>query len=284
MNAQKVIEILGPMLDELSMHDCEKVRLHVAEHIKENFIRPKTCKRGKLPPYITAEKWERLIRLEHNEKNQLAYILMRRLALRVGEVVRIRLQDLHLENRELYIITEKSKKPDIVYIDDVSHELLLDHIHKHHKEITDHDGHVFFPSKWSNSSRLYISSNTIRNKFRAAVEKAGFQFAYGKAYRQNRVLNLYTTHSCRHSGITDFYLRTRDIVATQKYARHQDIKSTMVYVHMTMEDLKDMVLNPQQHRITVQEIQDLTQRIELLEAHATHGSSRSRMQEKPWMT
>jgi integrase len=64
---------------------------------------------------------------------------------------------------------------------------------------------------------------------------------YGKADHQERILNLYSSHSCRHSGITDFYLKTKDIILTQKYARHRSIKSTMQYIHTTEEQLKEAI-------------------------------------------
>lgn len=263
MRVQPVIDRISSMIQDLSMHDCEEIRLLISEHIKENFVRPKKCKRGSLPPYITQEKWKILLENEPNHKFRFAYILMRKLALRIGEVVNLRLNNIHLDNREIFLITEKSKTPDVCYIDDQLYIMLVDYIRSNKEEILKHKGYIFFPSSWSNSSKSHITKDSLRNAFRKAVSRSGFQFKYGHAYAQNRSLNLYTSHSCRHSGITDFYVRTKDIVLTQKYARHSSIKSTMVYIHRTKEDLKKMILEPELK--TNDEISDLRMRISTME-------------------
>lgn len=240
----ELAEKLKEKFMELSMHDLENIRSLASDTIKERFVRPKKCKRGKLSPYITKHKWEKILRAEKNIKFRFCYYLMRKLALRVGEVVELNIKNINLELKEIFIITEKSQMPDKCFLDQESTQKLKEWIKDHEAEILINKGFIFCPCALSNSIRTHISKDTIRNHFREAVKKAGVQTAYGHAFNQNRVLNLLTTHSCRHSGITDFYLKTKDLVLTQKYARHQDIKSTMVYIHHTEEDMRNALENP----------------------------------------
>ncbi len=46
-------------------------------------------------------------------------------------------------------------------------------------------------------------------------------------------------HCLRHSFLSEFYRVTKDIVATQKVARHKDISSTMIYTHIYDQDIVD---------------------------------------------
>lgn len=42
-------------------------------------------------------------------------------------------------------------------------------------------------------------------------------------------------HEMRHSALTNFYGRTHDVMLTQRFARHADIRTTMRYLHSTDE-------------------------------------------------
>jgi len=41
-----------------------------------------------------------------------------------------------------------------------------------------------------------------------------------------------TPHSCRHSAITNFWRTKRDLLATQRFARHKNIDTTRLYLHL----------------------------------------------------
>ena len=58
----------------------------------------------------------------------------------------------------------------------------------------------------------------------------------------------YRFHDLRHTAITNFYRRTRDIALTQQFARHKNISCTMRYVHVVnrekiVEVVDDMVVS-----------------------------------------
>jgi len=41
----------------------------------------------------------------------------------------------------------------------------------------------------------------------------------------------YSFHDLRHTAITNFYVKSRDIEATRQFARHKNISCTLIYLH-----------------------------------------------------
>jgi len=46
-------------------------------------------------------------------------------------------------------------------------------------------------------------------------------------------------HTLRHSCATHFYKRTKDIVALQRFLGHRDLKTTLIYTHLCVEDVEE---------------------------------------------
>ena len=51
----------------------------------------------------------------------------------------------------------------------------------------------------------------------------------------------HTFHTLRHSAVNAVYRATRDILLTQRFARHSSLLVTSVYLHPTDEDLAQSV-------------------------------------------
>jgi len=49
-----------------------------------------------------------------------------------------------------------------------------------------------------------------------------------------------TTHVLRHTLATNLLLNGTDVTLVQKQLRHRDIKSTMIYLHITTEKQKEL--------------------------------------------
>ena len=64
--------------------------------------------------------------------------------------------------------------------------------------------------------------------FRSWQKKAGFDRFYG-------------FHCLRHSAITNVYRATRDVLLTQRFARHSHLATTTIYTHPSDEDLSRSV-------------------------------------------
>lgn len=48
--------------------------------------------------------------------------------------------------------------------------------------------------------------------------------------------HLYSFHALRHTAITLFYMRSRDVWQTKQFARHQSLVSTQIYIHLVEND------------------------------------------------
>jgi integrase len=78
------------------------------------------------------------------------------------------------------------------------------------------------------------------------ITKTSNNYIGNGKYKERRLFRL-TTHSLRHYYIDKVYKSCKDPLKTQKLARHQDFKSTQVYIHLKQEDidktLKDVFEN-----------------------------------------
>ncbi len=69
-----------------------------------------------------------------------------------------------------------------------------------------------------------LSKRRAQQLLRAWQEHAGFDRLHG-------------FHGLRHSAITNLYRSTKDILLTQRFARHAHLATTTTYTHATDEDL-----------------------------------------------
>jgi site-specific recombinase XerC len=69
-----------------------------------------------------------------------------------------------------------------------------------------------------------LSKRRAQQILRGWQEKASFDRLHG-------------FHSLRHTAITNLYRTTRDILLTQRFARHAHLATTTTYTHATDEDL-----------------------------------------------
>jgi integrase/recombinase XerC len=73
-----------------------------------------------------------------------------------------------------------------------------------------------------------LSARQLRTSFVKWQKLAGFE----------RILNF---HALRHTAITNFYRRTRDLALTAIFARHRSLESTRRYTHFSDQDLEQAV-------------------------------------------
>lgn len=54
---------------------------------------------------------------------------------------------------------------------------------------------------------------------------------------------LYPFHALRHTAITNVYRASRDLFLAQRFARHANPMTTVVYTHRSDEELREGVRN-----------------------------------------
>ncbi len=75
-------------------------------------------------------------------------------------------------------------------------------------------------------SRRRISPRRVQVLFRDWQERAGFD-------------RLYCFHTLRHTAVTNVYQASRDLFLAQRFARHASPLTTVVYTHVSDQELRD---------------------------------------------
>ncbi len=212
----------------------------LSEARKRRFLRSKRPKYGSMNKGFTEEELERFFSVIDEPRMHLLFSFQAMLGLRVGEAVRVNIQDINLKTRELRIFTEKSGKTDYLLIPEKLFEAALRYIAAYEKEIAASKGYLFFPVSRSKSETMpHITSHTVRVVFSEYVKKAKLEEVYGYSVGAiPRSLHRLSPHSLRHYAITNFCRKNGGNVAlASKFARHTNLQATMIYIHTAKEEL-----------------------------------------------
>lgn len=138
------------------------------------------------------------------------------MGLRAVEIRYIQIQDINLDKQTLLIRNAKNnaivEKPIPNNVFKVLNKYIGKYRHKFHK-----DGYIFTGVKrtYNNYCVGYLA---YRNMFYEYLKAAGLE---NKEYR---------LHSLRYSFITNFYTASKDLIKTQRAARHIALRSTLPYL------------------------------------------------------
>ena len=161
-----------------------------------------------------------------NPKYLLLFSFQAYCGLRIGEAIRVNINDVNFQTRELKIKSEKTNLMDRGIIPIHLFQQLQEFIAKHKAEIDKAGGCIFFKEEGKSSRKdEYLDVDYARKKFRDYIIKAGLNEEYGESEessdkRRRRRLHILTTHSLRHYAITKFYNQTKNWLLTSKFARH----------------------------------------------------------------
>lgn len=236
-----VAAILEPsVLHSLRQEQLWKLIKALSEERKVRYARHRQRKYGNMNKGFSPEELRRFFLMPMHPTARLAFLVMAFRGLRIGEVVRIRAQDIDLQQRRLYLHTEKAGTNDSLFLDDYLYTLLDNRLRNHQDAITAHQGYLLYRGKGANPNE-YISPNWLRNEFRRVIKEAGLDRCYAESDertgRTPRKLHRLTTHSLRHTFATRFYKKTKDLILTSKALRHRDTKSTITYIHSDQTEL-----------------------------------------------
>ncbi len=214
--------------------------------MKKRFRKLKQPKYGNINKGFTDAEYKRFIACVRNEKAYCAFLLMANLGLRVGEVVKLKIDDIDFYNRKVRVSTEKAHTGDLLYMHDKVRNFLKMWVQKLQDEILSNAGYIL-PS--NRKDREHVSPNWLRMEFRKACKLADLNMWYdyaeddnnavAKKNGKNRKLYRLTTHSLRHYFISKVYNKCANPLQTQKLARHRSFKSTQTYIHQSQEKIDE---------------------------------------------
>lgn len=163
--------------------------------------------------------------LEKTQKYTLIFKLMLFMGLRIGEIIKIRKQDIDKDFSKLRVELLKSHKVKDRIIPNKLKKEIRDHIKT--RKITEY---LFVPDPRSNSKNPHIRSSTLRwylKRIRDQLKLNDIYFTTRNGIKLNRI----TLHTFRHYFITNFYYASgKDIVLTKDVVGHAKIETTYRYI------------------------------------------------------
>lgn len=84
--------------------------------------------------------------------------------------------------------------------------------------------------------KLNATSALFTSRFGKRLARCSIQFKLWFWCKKAGIDN-FSPHKLRHTALTRLYHKTKDIRLTQEFARHSSINSTMIYTHITPEQL-----------------------------------------------
>ena len=204
----------------------------------------KTPKYGTLSKAFTDGQLAQFLHTIDSDKFRLLFSYQAQMGLRIGEAVRVSLQNINFEMRELTLKTEKAQVIDTLLIPVPLFKDTLAFIERHKDEIEAAQGYIFYADKLrTRRPEPFLEQNYVRNRFRHYIRLAFLDEVYDTSdetspNRSVRHLHRLTTHSLRHYAITRFAKQTNgNLVLTSRFARHSDPSTTMTYITTRKEEL-----------------------------------------------
>lgn len=197
------------------------LKFYYGSMLKKKFIyevkRP--CKDKKLPVVLSKEGFAKILSSVDNIKHKAILMLVYSAGLRVGEVVRLKPEDIDSKRMLIHIRGAKSRKDRYSLLS----ETALESLRKYWKQ--------YKPVKWlfeGFRDGRYLSTRTVQAIFEQAKEKAGIEKDV-------------TVHSLRHSFATHLLEGGTDLRYIQELLGHTHSKTTEIYTHVSTKSLEKIV-------------------------------------------
>ena len=176
---------------------------------------PRPLREYKLPVVLSLEEVKRIFDSLANPKHRIMLMLIYSAGLRVGEVVRLKPEDIDSDRMMVHIRGGKGKKDRYTILSDV----VLEGLRGYWK--------VYHPEKWLFEGQEKGKPYTIRSAervFETAAKKAGIQKDV-------------SIHSLRHAFATHLLEQGTDIKFIQELLGHSRVKTTEIYTHVSKKEI-----------------------------------------------
>ncbi len=184
------------------------------QKIELNYLYPKR-KVNKLPTFFSQEEVRNLLNATENLKHKAILTTIYSCGLRLSELINLKITDIKSESDLLLIRQSKGNKDRIVALPDK----LLELLREYYKVYQPKD--FLFEGTKGNQ----YSERSVQLILKNAMSKAG-------------VLSKGSVHTLRHSYATHLIKSGIDVRVVQELLGHNDIRTTMIYTHITDIDKK----------------------------------------------
>ena len=182
---------------------------------------PRPKKAQLLPRVFSQDEIAAIIKSVKNNKHKTMLMLAYSAGLRVSEVVSLRTYNIESSRMTIFLNAAKGKKDRIVTLSPV----LLVMLREYAREYKPAKKGYLFEGAQKGSP---YSSRSLQEVMAAAKKKAG-------------IMRPGSIHSLRHSFATHLVERGTDVTMLQKLLGHNDINTTMRYLHTSNKDLLKII-------------------------------------------
>jgi len=212
---------------ELSIRKYSRRTIKSYMRINRNFLlfagkKPEEPQKDKkLPVVLSKEEVKKILDASSNIKHKSILMLMYSGGLRVGEVIKLKPEDIDPNRKLIYIRVSKGRKDRYTLLSDVVLQTLREYWRKEK------------PKKWlfpSWNKERHITTRTVQKIFQNACRKAGIKKDV-------------TVHSLRHSFATHLLESGIDLRYIQELLGHKSSKTTEIYTHVSRKNLS-AIKNP----------------------------------------
>lgn len=179
---------------------------------------PRPKKPTLLPQVISTKDVKKLFEITQNLKHNLMLKLVYGMGLRVSEIVNIKITDIDSKTMQVFIERAKGKKDRYTNLP----ESILQQLREYYK--------VYKPGKYLFEGQYgdRYSVRSVQKVFKDAMKKA----------KINKTVGI---HGLRHSFATHLLDSGTDIKFIQELLGHNDIKTTLRYIHVTRRTMKNVI-------------------------------------------
>jgi len=180
---------------------------------------PRPKKERKLPDIITQGEVIRILDTVTNLKHRTILMLIYSAGLRVGEAVRLKVNDIDSQRNLIHIRGAKGKKDRYTVLSRV----LLEKLREYYK--------VYKPREYlfeGGNGRIHLAERSVQNVFKRAVKIAGIK-------------KQITVHTLRHSFATHLLESGTDLRYIQEILGHASSRTTEIYTHVSKQILGKIV-------------------------------------------
>ena len=173
-----------------------------------DIVRPQPTK--KLPAVLSREEVRAILQRIRKPMVKMVMTVIYACGLRNAEGVKLRIDDIDISRKLLWVRCGKGWKDRAVPLADHVAKLLL----KHYQNHDNRDGWLF-PCKDG-----HIATDLVQRAFKQALRETGIKKDA-------------TPHTLRHSFATHLLENGEDVTILQKILGHADISTTKIYLHLT---------------------------------------------------
>jgi integrase/recombinase XerD len=176
---------------------------------------PRPMKERKLPDVLSVEEVREILFSVRNPKHRLLLMIIYGAGLRVGEAVKLRLEDIDWDRNMIHIRAGKGKKDRYTVLSEIVRRGLQQYCQ------------VYWPTDYifqGQGERKHLSTRSAESVFKAAADRAG-------------VKKKVSVHSLRHSFATQLLEQGVDLRYIQTLLGHASSKTTEVYTHVSRKSI-----------------------------------------------